>query len=266
MNMDNIFPCKICGSNTSFLDIGLILGKYSIKYYSCPLCGFIQTESPFWLEEAYSSAIAKSDIGMIGRNIKLSNMCSALIPLFFRNSKSFIDYGGGNGMFVRIMRDKGFDFNWLDKYSENKYAAGFEVLPEKKYSVLTAFEVFEHLADPIWTIDDMLRYSDTIIFSTRIIPYMNIKPSEWWYYVLDTGQHIALYSMKSLQHIAKTKNLFFSSNGISFHVLSRQRIPRVALKTLSSPLFAAVISYFVNIRRESLLDNDYFQMTGRSLR
>jgi hypothetical protein len=60
--------CNICNSASLPFAKGIVLGKYDIQYYLCGHCGFIQTESPYWLDEAYLSPIATSDIGLIGRN------------------------------------------------------------------------------------------------------------------------------------------------------------------------------------------------------
>jgi hypothetical protein len=243
----------------------MILNKYDIRYFSCKNCGFIQTETPYWLEEAYSSAIARSDLGLIGRNIKFSNFCSALIPLFFDPKSSFLDYGGGNGMFVRIMRDKGFDFYWHDKYAVNQFADGFDAPADKKFSLLTAFEVFEHLPQPLEMIEEMFRYSKTIIFSTRVLPHWKIMPDSWWYFTLDTGQHVSLYSMESLKFIARKFNVQLSSNGISLHIFSLRAIPTIIMKALSFNPFATTVSGLLNLQRKSLLDDDYFRLTGRRL-
>jgi hypothetical protein len=258
--------CKICENSSSVFVKSLILNKYEIQYYTCSKCGFIQTEPPYWLEEAYSSAIARSDIGLIGRNVKLSNFCSAFIPIISDRDGHFLDYGGGNGMFVRMMRDKGFEFYWQDVYASNQFAEGFEAPEKKKFSLLTAFEVFEHLAQPLETINDMFNYSDTVIFTTRLLPHWNIKPNEWWYFTPDTGQHVSLYSRESLQIIADKFNVKLSSNGISLHIFSKKRISNLILKAFSIPTLTSIISFCVNSRRRSLLDQDYFNITGRRLK
>lgn len=257
--------CKICNFDSAPFERSIILNKYDVQYYSCDHCGFIQTETPYWLEEAYSSAIARSDIGLIGRNVKLTNFCSALIPVFYGKRGPFLDYGGGNGMFVRMMRDRGFEFYWQDRYSPNQFAEGFEIPQDKKIDLITAFELFEHLLQPLETIEDMFRCSDTIIFSTRLLPRWQAVPSDWWYFTPDTGQHISLYSKESLEVIAEKFNVKLSSNGISLHILSPQIIPSILLKALSYPPFAMATSGLLNINRKSLLEDDYYRLTGRRL-
>ena len=37
---------------------GLVLRKHDIAYHRRDECDFIQTEEPYWLDEAYSSAIS----------------------------------------------------------------------------------------------------------------------------------------------------------------------------------------------------------------
>lgn len=87
--------CRICGAESNSFDEALILKKYKAQYFRCPNCGFIQTESPYWLDEAYSDAIVDSDIGLIERNIMLSRLVAAVISFCFPTATSFLDYGGG---------------------------------------------------------------------------------------------------------------------------------------------------------------------------
>ena len=89
-------------------------------------CGYVQTEDPFWLEESYYSSINDSDTGMMMRNLWHMNVTTTLIYFLFNTKGQFLDYGGGYGVFVRLMRDIGFDYYWQDKYTENLFAQGFE--------------------------------------------------------------------------------------------------------------------------------------------
>lgn len=53
--------CKICGNKTSYIFQAKVLGKYDVKYFHCSTCGYIQTEEPYWLDEAYSESISALD-------------------------------------------------------------------------------------------------------------------------------------------------------------------------------------------------------------
>lgn len=62
--------CKICGSDAPFFSEADILKKHHVKYYKCSSCGFIQTEAPYWLSEAYSDAITElEDLMTAGDNL-----------------------------------------------------------------------------------------------------------------------------------------------------------------------------------------------------
>lgn len=247
--------CKICSTNSEPFSRAEILNKYSIQYFKCPVCGFIQTEEPYWLEEAYSEVINRSDIGLLARNIELSKTTKAVISLHFDKKQRFIDYGAGYGVFVRLMRDLGFDFYWTDKYSENIFAKDFEAKHSDKFELLTAYEVFEHLDRPLEEVENMLRYSDNILFSTFLIPQNYPKPEEWWYYALDHGQHIALYSKKSLEVIAGKLKLNFYTNGKNLHLFAKQKKNNLIFKIISFPYVSGLLNPFLGGR--SKLDDDY---------
>ena len=44
----------IVGMN--FFDTAMILKKYKVNYWRCQNCGFIETDTPYWLDESYSDA------------------------------------------------------------------------------------------------------------------------------------------------------------------------------------------------------------------
>ena len=138
--------CRVCKLQAEAFFSTVLLQKYSVKYFKCSKCGYVQTEEPYWLEEAYNTPINDSDTGMIMRNLWLKNITSTLIFFIFDSQGKFLDYGGGYGVFVRLMRDVGFDFYWQDKHTENLFARGFEFSESDNANVelLTCFEAFEH--------------------------------------------------------------------------------------------------------------------------
>lgn len=247
--------CKICENTSDFFAEARILNKYKVKYFKCINCGFIQTEEPYWLEEAYSDAINHSDIGLLKRNFDLTSPTTNVISKFFNSKEKFIDFGAGYGVFVRIMRDNGYDFYWQDKYCNNIYAKDFVFIKGKKYELLTAYEVFEHLPDPVKEMKEMLEFSDNLLFSTYIIPDNNPKPNEWWYYATDHGQHVSLYSKKSLEILAMKFNKNLYTNGKNIHLITDKKLSSILFKMLTMPIIS---NYFSPLfRKKSLLDSDY---------
>ncbi|MDD2225316.1 MAG: class I SAM-dependent methyltransferase [Candidatus Shapirobacteria bacterium] len=213
--------CKICKNKSNKIFTKKVFGKYDISYYKCLNCEFIQTEDPFWLEDAYSNPINISDTGLLKRNIFLSKITALIIILYFNRKKIFVDFAGGYGVFVRLMRDIGFNFFWSDLFTENIFSKGFEwdKKKEKKVEMITTFESFEHFEDPLKEVQKMLDISDNILFSTEIIPSKNIE--EWWYLGVHHGQHISFYSEKTLKIISDKFDLRLYTNNKNIHLFTR---------------------------------------------
>lgn len=223
--------CKICGNNAQLLFIAKVLNKYDVQFEQCESCHFIQTEKPYWLNEAYQSAINNNDTGIIARNERFRSIVTVLISFLFGKNDKYLDYAGGYGIFTRMMRDVGFNYYWVDEYAKNLVSIGFEHKAGTTYKVITAFEVFEHLDNPEEKLMDMLSYTDNIIFSTELVPDKT-PGKDWWYYAFNHGQHIAFYHQKSLWYLAQKHGLHFSSNGSNFHVLSKKPINPIVFKLL----------------------------------
>jgi hypothetical protein len=252
--------CKICTQTTKQIFTAKILNKYDIKYYHCKHCGFLQTEEPFWLEEAYSESINVSDTGYMQRNLLLSKKLTILLSLFFDKNAKFVDYAGGYGVFVRLMRDIGFDFYWDDKYTTNLFARGFEYQNGGGYEAVTTFESFEHFVNPIEEIENLLKISRNIIFSTELLPNPIPKPEDWWYYGLDHGQHISFYSEKTFQFIADKYGLNYSNLG-SLHLLTEQKISNLKLKILKFSKFG--LHKLLQKQLKSKTWEDYLKMKNK---
>ena len=219
--------CRICSHQTAPAFETRVLGKHQVNYFQCPNCSFIQTEEPHWLPEAYSSAMTKLDIGLVGRNHFLAQQTERILLKFFNPRLKFLDYGGGYGLFVRMLRDRGFDFYRQDRYCQNIFAEYFDLedLPAgASFELLTAFEVFEHLVDPAGEVERMLGLSESILFSTELQPEAHPTPASWWYFIPETGQHVSLYSRKSLEILAERFQCQFYTNGTNLHLLTRRTL------------------------------------------
>jgi len=225
--------CVVCQSHTKKLFDSKILEKYIITYYKCANCELIQTEKPYWLKEAYSSAIIDSDTGLISRNVALSKITATISLLFLSRKSKILDYGGGYGILTRMLRDTGVDCYWIDKYANNLFARGFEDKVKSKYDMVTAFELFEHFENPVDEIEYVIqKYNPKILLFSTMLHDGN-PPKDWWYFVPEGGQHITLYTRKSLQLLAEKFRMKLSTNGRNIHMFSKKRIPGLFMKIIS---------------------------------
>ncbi|TKB26456.1 class I SAM-dependent methyltransferase [Desulfopila sp. IMCC35006] len=224
-----------------------ILKRHEVSYRQCPECRLLQTEEPYWLDEAYSEAIVAADTGLVMRNYFLATKLAVLLYRRFEPNGGYLDIAGGYGMLARLMRDYGFDYYWDDKFCPNLLARGFEVDKSiQPFVALTAFEVIEHIHDPLAFIQENmgLHGSRTLIFTTELCDCGEPPPKEWWYYAFSTGQHISFYQRKTLEALAERLGLnFYSLNGLHIltdRVLRTGLILRLIMGRLA-PLMACVI-------------------------
>lgn len=223
--------CRLCGQGTRKVFTAQVLGKYQVEYRQCENCGLLQTERPYWLEEAYSHEVNPFDTHLVVRPIAQSREVSTLILTFFDRYARFVDYGGGFGIFTRLMRDRGFDYFWMDPFGQNLMAQGFEYDGSGHVEAVSSFEIFEHFAEPREEIAKIMRISNTLIFSTELLPNAVPRPSEWWYYGLEHGQHVAFYSRKTMEYLAREYGLNYYRFG-SVQLLVPQPLSRTKLRLL----------------------------------
>ena len=248
--------CRVCKSKVSKIFSSNVLQKYPVEYFQCSRCDYIQTENPYWLEEAYNSPINVSDTGMIMRNLWFRNVAATTIFFLFDCKGKFLDYGGGYGVFVRMMRDVGFDFYWQDKYTENLFAQGFEFTKTEKLPIdlLTCFEAFEHFVDPLAEFENLLCISRNILLSSEFVPEPLPSPSEWWYYGVEHGQHIGFYQKKTFLYLAEKYNLNFYTNSQNIHLLTEKQFLAPTFKWITK--VSKYITPFIQKRMQSLTWND----------
>lgn len=229
--MQNKF-CKICSSKVDQVFRAKILQKYNADFLYCDECGFLQIDDPVWLQEAYKNPINICDTGIISRNIYFSKFSSILITLIYGINGQFLDYGGGYGIFTRVMRDIGFDYYWYDPFSNNLLAKGFEYDPnDQQISLVTSWECFEHFKNPLHDLNNILSISKNILFSTELLPEPIPSPNSWWYYGLENGQHISFYSRRTLKYLAELYGLNFYTNG-TIHLFTKKRLNRFTFHSI----------------------------------
>ena len=227
--------CPICHAPSREVFRQKVLGKLDVAYLYCETCGYLRTEEPYWLEEAYSRAILDADTGILQRNLWLSRVLSGLC-YYLGPHERYVDVGGGYGLLTRFMRDLGFDFWWNDPYAENVFARNFAAKAhDGRWGAVTFFEVLEHLAKPVeWLGDTLDQFpTDTLVFTTETFTGEPPAPGTWWYYVPEGGQHVSFFQPRTLERLADRFGMRYTRAGGSLHVMSRRSIPTPVVRLVT---------------------------------
>ena len=159
----------------------------------------MQTESPYWLDDAYSSHMSDCDTGAVQRN--LQNLAAAYLVSKLFGVRDALDFGGGDGLLCRLLRDYNVNCYVKDKYAVPTYSRGFTDPDFAAPNLILAFEVLEHLATPARELQDLFQLRPKVLLASTAI--YDHQPADWWYLALETGQHVFIYSEKAVRMIAE---------------------------------------------------------------
>lgn len=194
------FTCRLCDGVLSHRFNLNVLQKYNVRYFECEECHSLQTENPYWLEEAYkNNNLSNLDTGAAQRNIHNLAACYSISKLF--NVKNAIDIGGGDGLLCRLLRDYDINCYVKDKYKTPTYAQGFTEQDFTTPDLVIAFEVFEHYRNPQTDLIDLFQYDSRVILVSTVL--YKKERQDWWYLAPESGQHVFFYSKQAVELIAR---------------------------------------------------------------
>jgi hypothetical protein len=193
--------CRLCGGKLEPRFRLQVLGRYDVGYFRCESCHSLQTERPYWLEQAYAANnLSNLDTGAAQRNLHNLAACWSIAKLL--HLRNVLDVGGGDGLLCRLLRDYELNCFVHDKYASPTYAQGFDVPDFAQPDMVVAFEVMEHYPEPRNDLQKLFATRpQAVLASTGIF---NSQGPDWWYLAPDSGQHIFFYSKAALQLIART--------------------------------------------------------------
>ena len=222
--------CRLCSGGLTNIFSQKVLGKYDVLYYKCENCHSLQTETPYWLHEAYTTNnLSFTDTGAAQRN--LHNLAACYIISKILKVKNVIDIGGGDGLLCRLLRDYKINCYVKDKYATPTYGQGFTEQNFDIPDLIVGFEVLEHYSNPISDLENLFSYRPrALLLSTAIFTNEN---QEWWYLVPESGQHVFFYSKKAIELIAaKYKYDLVMSGGFILLVKRSSMLTRIASQIL----------------------------------
>lgn len=232
--------CRLCGGATDRVFSRLVLRRHDVDYFHCTECGSLQTEQPYWLEEAYVPDNERFDTGAVFRT--LSN-AAFLFDLHAKLAAEcmIVDVGCGTGLLVRQLRDAGLPAFGFDKYDEARLALGFKIDSIPANSMINLCEVAEHFVEPNLEFDRLFATDPAVL----VIQTALVGPLEedWSYLAPEHGQHVFFYSYRSLHWLAARHSRILLTSG-TYALLVRpdllerlltQGAPRAELAVQATP-------------------------------
>lgn len=255
--MPSLVFSPLSGARSDYLFSSRVLGRYNADYFMDPQARFIFVKQPHWLEEAYSTdAISAIDTGVLARNLGNIEIVTRLLDFYFPDQKG-VDLGGGSGIFVRGMRDEGFNFFWSDKYARNLLARGFEATPGD-YPFAVAFEVLEHTLNPLEFLTEKKNEFnfESLCFSATCFDPDNIPSKNWSYWSFESGQHISFFSQYTLNWLAEKLKFKLSHVNADIFVMAPEYISECA-KRMRPPLIERILCRALRYAQRGRLKSRY---------
>jgi len=246
--------CKCCGHvsklaglvdfSKSCVDaqVGKKIDPYAgwpVYFYRCDSCGFTFTRAlDHWQKQDFSTYIYNDDYVRHDPDYLGARPQSNADMIFnslggIKDQISLLDYGSGLGLMADILEQKGFgSVANYDPFSSTQR-------PDHQFNMVTCFEVFEHVQDPmalVKDINDFLSVDGALLFSTLFCPQQAVNEGlhNWWYCAPRNG-HISFYTHAALTELAGRFGLHVHNFNDSLHAMFRPEMVANWLKPLLPP-------------------------------
>lgn len=258
--------CRLCDHPVEFTFSKQLLKKFEVKYFYCKHCHCLQTENPYWLNDAYLPINERFDTGQFIRCLHNAAFIFSVLNQANLKNSLIVDYGCGSGLTGRILRDVGCNVWGYDAYAEPRLLAGFQVTDLEGAEVINLCEVVEHFSNPKLNFDEIFKHKPKlVIMQTGILESPNIN---WHYLAPEHGQHIFFLSENTLDYLAKKYNVAATIIGghiIFFNESLINIIYENDLLTVRPDFLSKINSSAVNLINELLINGYTYPILDNEL-
>jgi hypothetical protein len=249
-------PCKVCGGSTRLFDV-VDFGRQCnvtpypdgvagvpVYYHRCSACGLLFTtffdsfDVGAWSRHVYNADYSRidPDYGDKRAHRNAGLILSSAKNLWSTDARG-CDYGGGLGATADRLRAMGLQFDTCDPFGKQD-----KDVRDGAYRMVSAFEVLEHVPDPLSTFARMVALLGDgpawMLVSTAISDEVR-QPgdlSRWWYAAPRNG-HITLHAEASLRYLGQINGLQYRKVTKGLHLFGRG----VRLASLARSIFVKKI-------------------------
>jgi 2-polyprenyl-3-methyl-5-hydroxy-6-metoxy-1,4-benzoquinol methylase len=224
--------CNNCGNDSSvpFAQVECLTTKHPLSVVRCPKCQLVfldprpdKTLGLKYFDDAYSSGKGFEKMAYyrdVAAIEERNNSRFEIVKGLQAPNKKILDFGSGQGHFVKIAKDNGWTAFGIEQSTSGREAAkqnlGVELnenlksVRERDFSVITLWDVIEHLEDPRATLQQLSNYlhpTGYFIIETSNINSLNflVNPQRWAYWNVD---HLYYYSNYTLDTLLLGLNFF----------------------------------------------------------
>ncbi|MFM8853173.1 MAG: methyltransferase domain-containing protein, partial [Acidimicrobiaceae bacterium] len=95
------------------------------------------------------------DLGSVARCLVVADFVTAVFPPH-RNGYTALDWGGGDGLLTRLLRERDVNCVWQDPFAKPRFVGDAIYEPNSRVDVTVVSEVFLHLTDPVSALRSLL--------------------------------------------------------------------------------------------------------------
>jgi 2-polyprenyl-3-methyl-5-hydroxy-6-metoxy-1,4-benzoquinol methylase len=209
--------CVLCGYAAGKLndeDIGSVRGNTErfhetwFRLWKCPECESIRSMEPVDFADIYRDyPLNRLKLDVFSRGT-LGNLLSRLGKAGMKKTDRILDYGCGNGLFVKLLRERGY----VDVTGYDPYVGEFAERPSKdaRFEWIILNDVIEHVEDPCSLVDEcaaMLPAGGHLYVGTAEADGVDIASLERHRMRLHQPFHRVLLSRRKLRQIGSDAGL-----------------------------------------------------------
>jgi len=219
--------------NLNSSDVAITNDKYgeTLTLYKCKDCGFTFAHPvPENIIELYEELEDESYIESLTPRFQEMQQLSKLALQTKSNAKTALDVGAGVGLMVKALKEKNIDAvgvepsKWLVKKAKEIFNIDLvegivpnDLLREKKFDLIFAVDVIEHLSNPIEFLNVLKSYLNDdglLLIATpdRGSILARLLGKKWWHYRI---AHIGYFNHNSM-------NRAISKTGMTIEKFDRQ--------------------------------------------